>query len=102
MGKKSRDKGYRGEYNLLVKLKNHGIDAKRVPLSGATDFCKGDLIIDGLVVEVKVRQNGFKELYKWIENKDLLFVKADRHEYLCIMPLKMFIKLKTENNVRID
>jgi hypothetical protein len=100
MGKKSRNKGYRGEHNLVSLLRSHKINAIRVPLSGATEFCKGDLIIDDLIAEVKVRQNGFKELYKWIENKDLLFVKADRHEYLCIMPLKIFMKLKENNNAR--
>jgi len=93
MGKKSRNKGYRGEHNLVLLLRAHGIDTKRVPLSGATDFCKGDLLIQGLVAEVKVRHEGFKELYKWLEGKDVLFVKADRASYLCIMPVERFIEL---------
>ena len=93
MGKRSRNKGYRGEHNLVLLLRKAGIDAKRVPLSGAADFLKADLLIEGLTAEVKVRHAGFKELYKWIEDKDLLFVKADRKEYLCVMRTKTFIDL---------
>jgi Holliday junction resolvase len=93
MGKAQRDKGYRGEHNLVRLLQQHGIDAKRVPLSGATSFAKGDIIIDDLVAEVKVRKDGFKQIYKWIEGKDLLFIKADRKDYLVVMNVEMLIKL---------
>lgn len=93
MGKSQRRKGYRGEHNLVKLLQQHGIDAKRVPLSGATSFAKGDIIIDDLVAEVKVRKNGFKQIYKWIEGKDLLFLKADYRTMLVVMDLDKFIEL---------
>lgn len=102
MGKKSRNKGYRGEHNLVLLLRSHGIDAKRVPLSGATEFCKGDLLIHGLIAEVKVRHHGFKELYKWLNGKDLLFVKADYADYLCVMPIERFIELIKGKEVSHD
>jgi len=90
MGKAQRSKGYRGEYNLVKKLKADGFDAKRIPLSGATEFQKGDVKVEEFIAEIKVRKNGFKQLYKWLENVDLLFVKADRMPYLVVMPLEKF------------
>jgi hypothetical protein len=90
MGKSQRQKGYRGEYYLVRYLKEHGLDVKRIPLSGATDYKKGDIEVEGYTGEVKLRKNGFKELYKWLENADVLFVKADRKEYLAVMPVGLF------------
>ena len=107
MGKKSRDKGYRGEHNLERILRKFGLDAKRVPLSGASDFAKGDIIVEGRRGEVKVRKEGFKQIYKWLEKgilkkenveqlrerNDILFIKADRKEYLAVMRLLDLIEL---------
>ena len=92
MGKAQRDKGYRGEYNLVKHLKAEGFDAKRIPLSGATAFQKGDVKIEEFIAEVKVRKNGFKQLYRWLEDPDvdLLFIKADYMPYLVVMPLDVF------------
>jgi len=36
MGKKSKRKGYRIEYELVKKLNERGIKAKRIPLSGGS------------------------------------------------------------------
>ena len=93
MGKSQRNKGYRGEYNLVRKLREAGLEAERVPLSGATDFKKGDIVVEGLTGEVKLRKNGFKMLYDWLEGNDFLAVKADRKEYLVVISLELFIKL---------
>lgn len=93
MGKKSRNKGYRGEHGLVTLLRESGLSAKRIPLSGATEFARGDIIVGGLTAEVKLRKNGFKELYKWIRDRDLLFVKADREPYLCVMRVELLITL---------
>ena len=89
MGKKSRRKGYRLEHELEEKLKELGFDAQRVPLSGASGgLFSGDLIVDGKIAEVKGRADGFKNLYRWLEGKDILFVRADRKEWLVIQRLK--------------
>jgi len=93
MSKKSRNKGYRVEHSLVVVLRDAGIKAHRVPLSGSTDFLKADLVIGKYKAEVKARRAGFKEIYKWIEGRDLLFLKADRRDYLCVMRLETFIQL---------
>lgn len=97
MGKSQRDKGYRGENNLRNLLVEHGIECRRVPLSGGAPGTPGDLIIShkdvDKLAEVKVRGEGFRELYRWIDGNDFLFVKADRKDYLAVMRLEDFIEL---------
>jgi len=94
MGKSQRDKGYRGERAVVKFLQAHGISAKRVPLSGAAEGFPGDVIVaDKYTAEVKWRKNGFKELYKWLEGKDLAFLKADRKPFLVVMTGDMFCKI---------
>ena len=93
MGKSERRKGYRGEYKLVKLLKEYGIDAKRIPLSGATEFQKGDVIVENYIGEVKWRKDGFKEIYKWLGDNDFLFIKADRKPYLVVMDIETFIEL---------
>ena len=89
MGKKSRDKGYRLEHELVLKLNEMGFNAERVPLSGgAGGSFTGDLIINGKKAEVKGRATGFKEIYKWLEGVDYLFIRSDRKEWLVITRLE--------------
>lgn len=69
MGKMQRRKGSRIERELVQQLIIQGYDAKRVPLSGATTYAKGDVEIvlptgNKIVIEVKSRKDGFKTLYK--------------------------------------
>ncbi len=96
MGKASKDKGYRGENNLRNMLIDAGIECKRVPLSGGADGYKGDLVItiagQEHKAEVKVRGNGFKQAYQWLDGNDYLFVKADRREYLAVLRVDDFIQ----------
>lgn len=70
-GKASRDKGSRGERQLRDLLRERGWhDVLRVPLSGAAQGFKGDVVAraDGLgqehSFEVKVRAGGFDKVYK--------------------------------------
>jgi hypothetical protein len=53
----------------------------------------GDLTIPILgvdrVVEVKCRADGFRELYRWLLERDILIVRADRSEPLVVIPLKL-------------
>ncbi|MEM4546832.1 MAG: hypothetical protein QW328_08755 [Nitrososphaerota archaeon] len=102
MGKKSRNKGYRGEHELVCLLKRAGINAVRVPLSGATEFAKGDVIVERKVCEVKLRHDGFRELYKWLEEKDWLFLKADRKPYLVVMKIDDLIELLKGGSERVE
>lgn len=99
-GRASRDKGNRAERALVRFLQGHGFAAERVPLSGAAggsylgDFTVPVLGVDR-VVEVKVRAGGFKQLYAWLEDRDLMVVRADRAEPLVVLPLKLAIEIAT-------
>jgi Holliday junction resolvase len=90
-GRKPRQKGVRAERSLVKLLQAYGLAAARVPLSGAMAGYPGDLLLTVLgvprVVEVKVRRDGSKPLYDWLEGRDLLIVKADRLPPLAVVPL---------------
>jgi Holliday junction resolvase len=94
----SRQKGNREERHLVALLQAAGFSAERVPLSGsAGGRFAGDLSVPLLgidrTVEVKVRGGGFRELYRWLEERDLLVVRADRSEPLVILPLRLAIEI---------
>ncbi len=97
MGRMQRNKGNRVEREIVNYLKENGIPAKRVPLSGAAEGFKGDIIIDGsLKAEVKARKDGFKQIYDWLEGNDYLFIKANRKPVLVVMTIEDFIKKMKE------
>jgi hypothetical protein len=92
-GKRSRDKGARGERHLVNFLQDKGFAAERVPLSGASGGSfKGDVSvpINGADrrLEVKVRADGFRELYGWLADNYALVIKADRKESLVVLRLR--------------
>lgn len=89
MGKSQRRKGYRGENQLVNYFKQYNLNAVRIPLSGSTEFQKGDVIVEDFICEVKLRKDGFREIYKWLEGNDILFIKADRKPYLVVMPVDL-------------
>lgn len=69
------------------------IEGERVPLSGAAGGSYiGDVKGLGITWEVKVRKDGFKQLYGWLEKVDALAVKADRKRWLIIIPVDRFLE----------
>lgn len=99
-GRASKRKGYRGENELVHEFEKMGIQAKRQPLSGALKgSLGGDITIqigdEKLRVESKLRADGFKEDYKYIEqdNADLVIKKADRKQRLVTMTWERFLWL---------
>lgn len=93
-GRASRDKGNRAERAIVKYLQDRGFAAERVPLSGsAGGSYLGDLTVPVIgidrIVEVKCRADGFRELYRWLIDRDILIVRADRAEPLVILPLKL-------------
>jgi predicted SPOUT superfamily RNA methylase MTH1 len=66
-GRASRQKGMRNEYKLRDELIQLGYQARRVPLSGAQEGYKGDVVFEKqgrtLTAEVKSRKDSFKSLY---------------------------------------
>ena len=79
---------------MARSLQAHGVAAERVPLSGvAGGRFSGDTVIlvtgRDLCVEVKARAAGFRELYCWLNQRDVLVVKADRHEPLVVLRMSL-------------
>lgn len=109
-GRASRDKGNRAERAIVKFLQDRGFAAERVPLSGsAGGSYLGDVTIPVLnvdrVAEVKCRANGFRELYRWLEARDLLIIRADRSEPLVVLPLKLAAEIASaadKNKLRIE
>jgi hypothetical protein len=99
MGKFSRDKGAREERAIVNTLREHGIDAERVPLSGAAGGSHvGDILIGERRAEAKLRASGFRNLYEWLERVQYLFVRADRREQLVVMRESEFLRLLRNSN----
>jgi hypothetical protein len=94
MGKSQRDKRARAE-RAFAKL----ISGERVPLSGAAGGSYvGDVVGMGMVWECKVRKDGFKQLYSWMDGKDALAIKADRKQWLVVLPLDKLQELLEEKD----
>jgi Holliday junction resolvase len=94
-GRASRDKGNRTERAVVRLLQARGFAAERVPLSGSMrGRFGGDVSVPLLGVdrrvEVKCRGDGFRELYRWLDNgTDFLIIKRDRDEPLVVIRLKL-------------
>lgn len=72
-GKASRDKGSRAERLLVQHLVSLGFTARRIPLSGAMQGFKGDVIAErsgrSYLFEVKCRKDEFMPLYVEFEKQ---------------------------------
>ena len=106
MAKSQRDKGARVEREFVHRHTDIGIEAERVPLSGAV---KGKRAGDGhdidiyafgpdaapLCCEVKARKNGagFKVLEDWLGDNDGLFLKRNNADPLVVLPWRVWEKL---------
>jgi Holliday junction resolvase - archaeal type len=95
-GKHSRDKGARNEREFVNLHKEMGVDAERIPLSGANKGSfSGDVRIVGLIGECKVRRNGFKQLYDWLDHDDadFLVLRSDRKEWLIVIRFSLWERI---------
>jgi hypothetical protein len=88
MSRNQRDKGNRRERELARLL-----GGVRVPLSGACVGFKGDVKALGLTWQCKARANGFKSLYSDLDGHDALAPKADRREWLVVLPASRLLAL---------
>jgi hypothetical protein len=93
-GSGPRNKGARTERGIVNALRASGIAAVRVPLSDSVGGrFAGDVVLPlmghDLRVEVKARATGFRELYSWLTDRDVLIVKADRQEPLVVLRLSL-------------
>ena len=97
MANKSRRKGACEERALVRYLQARGFAAEKTSRTG---YRGPDLTVPLLgierVVEVKCRANGFRELYTWLADRDILIVRANRREPLCILPMWLASEIATE------
>ena len=95
-GRSPKRKGTRVERELVNELVKLGLPCFRVPLSGAAyGECDIHVPLLGrtLRVEVKSRQDAFRQLYCWLDKANLLIVKADRRAPLAVLPLELMVEL---------
>lgn len=110
-GKRSRDKGARREREAVALLRGIGVQAQRVPLSGAVGAMpaggdeelsvqfRDDLLcqVDGWLfrVEVKARANaqGWQTINAWLGASDALMLMQDRSEPKLVLPWRSFVTL---------
>jgi hypothetical protein len=97
MPNRSREKGDRFERECVNRLKDLGLPAERVPLSGAVGGSfTDDIIVSGHQVECKTRARAWSDLFGWLNPKHherppyALFIKADRTDTLVVMTLDTF------------
>jgi hypothetical protein len=104
-GKKHKEKGDRAERWVVEGLKELGLDAQRIPLSGAAggefsgDIRFGIPVQQGRWVgEVKARAGaeGWKTIKDWLGYNQVLFLKEDAQPPLVVMGWEEF-KLLVSN-----
>jgi hypothetical protein len=96
----SRQKGDRFELACVNRLKELGLEAQRVPLSGAAGgLFSDDVIVAGRPIECKTRARAWGDLFGWLNPKhherppSALFIKADRTDTLVVMKLETFAEM---------
>lgn len=102
-GRAARQKGDRFERAIVELHKDIGVQAARVPLSGAAggrfsgdvDVYARGLEAAPFVGEAKARGNGngFVMLERWLGENDLLFLKRDRQEPMVVLPWRTWAEL---------
>ena len=103
MGNRSRQKGDRFELKCVDAFIEHGIPSQRVPLSGAAgglfkDDLRAQIKGNDWKIEAKKRGDGFKNIYKWLDDHHALIIGADHKPALIVMPLDQFAKLVGSND----
>lgn len=90
-----KDTGFGGD---LLVADNPSCQRCQLPLRGhsflAEPMCGGfEIDTDSEERwEVKVRSQGFKQIYKWLEDNAVLAVRSDRHEWIVCMKLKDYLE----------
>jgi hypothetical protein len=89
-GRRSRDKNARAERAIVRLLQGQGIVAEKISgiYKPGADLRVSLLAVDR-AVEVKCRANGFRQLYDWLDQRDVLIIKADRREPLVVVRLSL-------------
>jgi len=96
-GKKSRNKGYRYENELVHKFQDAGVVCNRVPLSGMCVGYKDDLnVMDKYPIEVKRRKSINNMFYEVLSKCKYGITRADNKGDIVFMTLDTFIDMIKE------
>lgn len=95
MAKLSRDKGARFERSVVASFEARGIEAQKVPLSGATAFAKNDVLLPrhGKSLECKKRAKLPAYLYAWLAGADAVVMAEDRGSMLVVLTMDEYCSL---------
>lgn len=99
-GAHSRNKGASYERELVNAFKERGLQAQRVPLSGATEYAKNDVEVtagfDGKTLycgEAKRRKSLPKFFTDALDGADFAAFRQDRGETLIVLRFDTFVDL---------
>jgi Holliday junction resolvase len=93
-GRRSRDKGARTERAIVRLLQGGGLAATKVSgMNKPGADISVPLLGSDRAVEVKCRVAGFRQLYDWLTERDVLIVKSDRQEPLVVVRLSLAAEL---------
>ena len=99
MGERSRRKGADGEREIVRLPRAAGLSVERswhtAQSPDATERAC-DVLIDGHPAQVKMAAHGFKSLYDALGDAEVTFLRADRREWLAVVPASRFFKLLRE------
>jgi hypothetical protein len=103
MALKSRNKGKRGEREVVTMALSHGIPATRCWQTAQSpdpiERCC-DVQIAGLKVQVKLTASGFQSLYAALQGVDLACVRSDHKEWLAVLPLESLLALLAHDHTQ--
>jgi hypothetical protein len=89
-GARSRDKGNRIERMIARMLTANGFAARKVSgMYRPGEDIRVRLLGVDRAVEVKCRGAGFRQLYDWLRDRDVLVVKADPQEPLVVLRMSL-------------
>lgn len=96
--KHAKRKGSSLENRVVQTLRDAGIPAERVPLSGALKSLPGDVVVGELAkplkrIECKNREDISKRIWEWLEDNDALIIKRNHSNPLVVVTLDDYIDL---------
>ena len=84
----------RGERAIVALLQAEGIAATKISGMYKTGAdISMPLLGRDLDVEVKYRADGFRQLYNWLNSRDILILKADRREPLVVLRMSLVAEI---------
>ena len=104
MSAAQRRKGYVIEREIVLRHRELGLRAERVPLSGGARYREAghdiDIYLDGpdstpIIAEVKARKSGagFVTLARWLGENDVLFLRQNNADPNAVLPWKTWVRL---------